>query len=420
MIFTATVTRPHPPLGTLSMYTLIVSGAASEQDHGSFRMDRSRFLEYTDEAIKNQLRPLTVEAVQCLQSWPCVLMEEGRGDEVARVGRISQVSATSWEVTFIFEPISFQTLTNDELWKLSDALDIGDFEFSRNHVAIKNRDFFAALAAAGYEIDTAISSQFSEQPLPAPPRTELLRARDVISEWGHSEIDDLLLDIGSSALGIERGPGSRRDRANAIVRFALENPNATTAENSLLSAYLVRRTLGESPPVAERVPALAIREANPTSAADTATAVPSRSPNRVFVVHGQNEIARTDVVDYLRELGLEPIILHDQPNMGRHLLTKFIQEADLVTFAVVLMTDDDVGGPKDGKLAPRTRQNVILELGYFIAHLRMERVCALITPGLETPSDFDGIVYIRMDSVGVWRKELIRELRAARMPITSN
>jgi predicted nucleotide-binding protein len=139
----------------------------------------------------------------------------------------------------------------------------------------------------------------------------------------------------------------------------------------------------------------------------------------VFVVHGQNEAARTDVVEYLRELGLEPIILHDQPNMGRHLLTKFIQEADLVTFAIVLMTDDDVGGRKDGKLAPRARQNVILELGYFIAHLRMERVCALITPGLETPSDFDGIVYIRMDSGGAWRKELVRELRAAEMPITS-
>jgi predicted nucleotide-binding protein len=36
-----------------------------------------------------------------------------------------------------------------------------------------------------------------------------------------------------------------------------------------------------------------------------------------------------------------------------------------VTFAVVLMTDDDMGGVKGGSLAPRARQNVILELGYF-------------------------------------------------------
>jgi predicted nucleotide-binding protein len=103
--------------------------------------------------------------------------------------------------------------------------------------------------------------------------------------------------------------------------------------------------------------------------------------------------------------------------MGRHLLTKFIDEAELVTFAIVLMTDDDVGGKKDFELAPRARQNVILELGYFLSHLGQERVCALITPGLETPSDFDGIVYISMDNDGHWEAELKRELLAARMPM---
>jgi predicted nucleotide-binding protein len=142
-----------------------------------------------------------------------------------------------------------------------------------------------------------------------------------------------------------------------------------------------------------------------------------RSPNRVFVVHGQNESARTAVVSFLESVGLEGIVLHEQPNMGRHLLTKFIQEADLVTFAVVLMTDDDVGSLKGGKLAPRARQNVILELGYFLAHLGQAKVCALITPGLETPSDFDGIVYIRMDDEQRWQQELKRELLAARMPV---
>ena len=104
--------------------------------------------------------------------------------------------------------------------------------------------------------------------------------------------------------------------------------------------------------------------------------------------------------------------------MGRHLLTKFIEEAELVTFAIVLMTDDDVGGVKGSDLAPRARQNVILELGYFLAHLGQQRVCALITPGLETPSDFDGIVYIRMDQNERWKTELRRELRAAEMPLT--
>ena len=106
--------------------------------------------------------------------------------------------------------------------------------------------------------------------------------------------------------------------------------------------------------------------------------------------------------------------------MGRHLLTKFIEEADLVTFAIVLMTDDDVGSLKGHELAPRARQNVILELGYFLSHLGQERVCALITSGLETPSDFDGIVYIRMDADARWEAELKRELLAAGMPLTES
>jgi predicted nucleotide-binding protein len=60
---------------------------------------------------------------------------------------------------------------------------------------------------------------------------------------------------------------------------------------------------------------------------------------------------------------------------------------------------------------------VILELGYFLAHLGQARVCALITPDLETPSDFDGIVYIRMDDREHWQVELKRELLAAKMPV---
>jgi predicted nucleotide-binding protein len=402
------------------MYTLLVTGAASEHGSGTFEMESGRFLEWTDETIAAQLRPLSIEAAGCLESWPCVLMDEGRSDQVVRIGRLTHASMARREVNLTFEPLALRVpLTNADLWKLSKELDIGDFEFTRNHISVKDRDLFGSLSRGGYDIGD-ISNNFVELPLPAPSRADLLRARDVIAAWGHTEIDDLLLDIGSPELGTARSAGSRRDRANAILRFALDHPEVTTAENSLLSAYLVRRTLvttndGES----DTSPPRTTSPQPPLSATPTERAQSSSgSPDRVFIVHGQNDEARTAVVQHLRDVGLDPIVLHDQPNMGRHLLTKFIQEAELVTFAVVLMTDDDVGGHRDGELRPRARQNVILELGYFLAYLRQHRVCALITPGLETPSDFDGIVYIRMDAEGRWRQELTRELRAADMPIT--
>lgn len=331
-------------------------------------MDRSRFLEYTEDVIAAQLRPFSVEAIQCLQSWSCILMNEGRGDEIAHVGRITQASATAREVTLYSERVrSSLLLTNDAVWKLSAVLDIGEFEFSRNHVAIKHRDAIGVVATAGYDFGIDTRSQFQERPLPAPSRADIIRARTAIGEWGHTEIDDLLLDIGSSELGMDRLPGSRRDRANAIVRFALENPDAEAADNFLLNAYLVRRAVGDVPPIDSEAPAEAAATPLTPESRQGPEREPSRSPNRVFVVHGQNDDARTSVVSYLADLGLEAIVLHGQPNMGRHLLTKFIQEAELVTFAVVLMTGDDTGcgmrdasrgtvrTPRAPKRDPRTR-----------------------------------------------------------------
>lgn len=59
------------------MYSLLVSHQFQDWDGGAFRFDKSRFLEYTSHPIEEQLRPLSIEAIECIKSWPCVLMEEG-------------------------------------------------------------------------------------------------------------------------------------------------------------------------------------------------------------------------------------------------------------------------------------------------------------------------------------------------------
>lgn len=404
------------------MYSLIVSHQFKDWDGGAFQFDKGRFLEFTSEAIREQLQTLSTEAIECLMSWPCVLMEEGRAEEVVRIARISALSelrdlSREIRLTVRLYP-SKSPILNDDVWRVRDELDIEQFEFSRNHWAVKERDLLSILRAAGHQLDTSAVGLLKAKPLPAPTRAVLISTRNAISQWSHTDIDDLLLEAGVASLSAGRDAGSRRDRANAIVQFAIQNPSSVTAENSLLSAYLVKRASAAGLGAEEETPLPRVQEVSPSAnlASDTQSA--DRSPNRVFVVHGQNETARRAVVSFLESIGLVGIVLHDQPNMGRHLLTKFIQEAELVTFAVVLMTDDDVGSLKGGKLEPRARQNVILELGYFLAHLGQAKVCALITPGLETPSDFDGIVYIRMDNEQRWQQELKRELLAARMPVS--
>ena len=143
--------------------------------------------------------------------------------------------------------------------------------------------------------------------------------------------------------------------------------------------------------------------------------------DRVFVIHGRDEAPRETVARFLEKLGLEPVILHEQANRGRTIIEKFEDHAD-VAFAVVLLTPDDRGELRDGKpdLKPRARQNVILELGFFLGKLGRSRVCPLVKGDVETPSDYDGVVYTKLDDAGGWKMKLVRELKAAGFDVDAN
>jgi predicted nucleotide-binding protein len=132
----------------------------------------------------------------------------------------------------------------------------------------------------------------------------------------------------------------------------------------------------------------------------------------VFVVHGHDDATRDAAARFLTKAGLTPVILHEQASGGRTVIEKLEHYAN-VGFALVLLTPDDVGGPKDGPAQPRARQNVIAELFYFIGRLGRDRVCALKKGEIEIPSDIGGVVYVELDDRGAWKHEVLRELEAA-------
>lgn len=135
--------------------------------------------------------------------------------------------------------------------------------------------------------------------------------------------------------------------------------------------------------------------------------------NKVFIVHGHDGESRETVARFLGNIGFDPIILHEQANKGRTVIEKVEANAD-VGFAVVLLTPDDLGRAKgDSDLEPRARQNVLLELGYFMARLGRDKVCALRKGDVSIPSDFAGVVWEAMDEAGAWKQKLARELGAA-------
>lgn len=136
-------------------------------------------------------------------------------------------------------------------------------------------------------------------------------------------------------------------------------------------------------------------------------------PTRAFIVHGRDPSHIRDTVARViaAATSLEPVILAEQLNRGRTLIEKFRAHATTACVAIVIMTGDDAArltANTTDPLNPRPRQNVVLELGYFLALLPPERIIVLREDGLETPSDFDAVVYYPLDAS--WPHNLAKEL----------
>ncbi len=136
---------------------------------------------------------------------------------------------------------------------------------------------------------------------------------------------------------------------------------------------------------------------------------------QVFVVHGRKRDSADVVARFVTKLGLDPVILDEQANEGRTILEKLEANAGSVGFAVVLLQADDCARGPDDEDWPdepnRARQNVILELGFFVGKIGRARVAALVAPPVEQPSDILGLAYIPFDES--WQLRLARELKHA-------
>ena|SRR6185503_21021459 len=115
-----------------------------------------------------------------------------------------------------------------------------------------------------------------------------------------------------------------------------------------------------------------------------------------------------ELKDFLISLGLQPIILDEQDHMGKTIIEAFEYYATVCSFAFVLMTPDDLA---EGTRR-RARQNVIMELGWFIAYLGRERVAILYQGDPEIPSDISGVLYLEFkERIGEVSERIRRRLR---------
>jgi len=179
------------------------------------------------------------------------------------------------------------------------------------------------------------------------------------------------------------------------------------------------------------------------------------SPMDVFIVHGHAEAIVDEVAIFIDNLGFNPRIFKREPDRGNTIIEKLERISSEVSFAVVILTGDDLGGERSissyeqlqkisrrlrgilielgvakvlksntssvqgilnqaasiiEKLEPRARQNVIFELGFFFGLLGRDNVCVLYENGVELPSDVQGLMYKPLDEEANWKAELEREL----------
>jgi hypothetical protein len=107
----------------------------------------SRIFEYTDDYIKEQFMDGSNFLFDRLQALPCLFMDEGIRDEIAYVGQINRLRMAGNDVLFEFTlDTEVPALQNSMIYMNRMELDMRyDFEFSRNHWAVKHVDIYRFL-----------------------------------------------------------------------------------------------------------------------------------------------------------------------------------------------------------------------------------------------------------------------------------
>jgi hypothetical protein len=110
-------------------------------------MPVDRIFEYTVEHVADQFRQGGNPLLERLTALPCLFMQEGIRDEIAHVGQINRARPVGDEVSFEYTlDAEVPPLQNSMIYANRMALVMPhDFEFSRNHWAVKDVDLYRFL-----------------------------------------------------------------------------------------------------------------------------------------------------------------------------------------------------------------------------------------------------------------------------------
>lgn len=111
---------------------------------------------------------------------------------------------------------------------------------------------------------------------------------------------------------------------------------------------------------------------------------------RVFLSHGRSDDWRKVQPFIERDVDLATIELAQEPNAGRTIIEKLIDNANLCDSAVIIMTGDDIANQDES----RVRENVMHEIGFFQGKYGRRFVILLHEEGVNVPTNLSGVAYV--------------------------
>ncbi|MFJ2318164.1 TIR domain-containing protein [Glutamicibacter sp. NPDC087661] len=271
-------------------------------------------------------------------------------------------------------------------------------------------------AALAEKIGEAIATQKVLQNMSRDSESERSALRQAITTW--DERNTLLLEHAFTPVGFAKSS----PHTDYVSAMGLKNPFPSLSDGDKPIEDLLTDSRTKVDRLRRLLANLDLYEKDDQDSGAKATKE-ATSLNTVFIVHGHDHDAINQVHLLIRQTSdLNVIVLGDQASRGQTVIEKLERHlGDRSSFAVVLMTGDDLGRSRSNTdEKPRARQNVIFELGYALAALGRGNVTALYEPGVEMPSDFAGVVYIPFDENGMWKQSLIREFRGAGLNVDAN
>lgn len=221
------------------MFNLLVSFNEDAWDGKPWQIELARCVrEYTDAAISKRLGELDAPSVDELKRLPCIFAYETPNKKPPRFGVLRGIIRRQGEVRIDYElqPI-FPFLSAETLSDLSFELDIGKWELSRTHWAVKDvnlpkelrvhgitlpawtREITKAVDISNHSFDVALSFPGEVRPLVEQIALELERRigpnsyfydNNFVSQLARPSLDTLLQDI-------------YRNRSKLIVVFLSSN-----------------------------------------------------------------------------------------------------------------------------------------------------------------------------------------------------